>query len=112
NLLNTYSFPGNVRELRAILINAVSQHESKVMSMEVVSSIINRNVKENVVLEMKNDPYSNVFAGLDDLPPIREAEEQLILEALRRSEGIQSIAARMLGITRQTLSKKLRQYGQ
>ena len=38
---------------------------------------------------------------------VRQVERTLIEEALRRSEGNQSIAARLLGISRQALNKRL-----
>lgn len=41
------------------------------------------------------------------LPTLKEMEEILVTEALRRSKGNQGIAASMLGITRQALNKRL-----
>ncbi len=46
-------------------------------------------------------------SNIDDLPTIKEVERQLIDEVLERSGGNQSMAARMLGITRQTLKNKI-----
>jgi two-component system nitrogen regulation response regulator GlnG len=43
----------------------------------------------------------------DRLPTIREVTERLIAEALDRAKGNQAIAAGMLGITPQALSKRL-----
>lgn len=108
SLLGTYSFPGNVRELRAMIFNAVSQHKSKVMSLNVISDIINKNIKDTVSIEINNDEYLNYFDDFDNLPSIKDVEEQLIHEAVKRSKGNQSIASKMLGISRQTLNKKLK----
>lgn len=44
----------------------------------------------------------------DQLPTIKEATQQLVEEALKRSGGNQSIAAGMLGISQQALSKRLK----
>ena len=41
------------------------------------------------------------------LPTLKEAEFILIAEALRRSEGNQTIAAKLLGITRRALNNRL-----
>ena len=46
------------------------------------------------------------------LPTIKEAETLLIREAMKKAKGNQSIAARVLGITRQTLISKLRKMQQ
>ncbi len=107
-LLETYSFPGNVRELRSIIYDAVSQHKSKVMSLNFISEIINKNIKDSVSTEINNDACLNFFHDYDNLPSIKEAEVHLVQEALVRSKGNQSIAAKMLGISRQTLNKKLK----
>lgn len=107
-LLRTYSFPGNVRELRSMLYDAVSQHKSKVMSLNAISEIINKNIKVTVTADLHNEDCLNYFHDHDNLPSIKEVEDQLVQEALKRSEGNQSIAAKMLGISRQTLNKKIK----
>ncbi|MBI9053302.1 MAG: sigma-54-dependent Fis family transcriptional regulator [Bacteroidales bacterium] len=107
-LLGTYSFPGNVRELRSMIYDAVSQHKSKVMSLSAISEVINKNVKDIISNETNNEACLNYFHAYDNLPSIKEVEDQLIQEALHRSEGNQSIAAKILGISRQTLNKKIK----
>ena len=109
-MLGTYSFPGNVRELRSIIYDAVSQHKSKVMSLNFISEIISKNIKDSVSAEINNEACLNYFHDYDNLPSIKDTEEQLIQEALIRSKGNQSIAAKMLGISRQTLNKKLKKH--
>jgi DNA-binding protein Fis len=42
------------------------------------------------------------------LPTLKELEQNLVDEAMRRAGGNQSIAALSLGITRQALNKRLR----
>jgi DNA-binding NtrC family response regulator len=44
----------------------------------------------------------------DSLPSLREAEQALIDEALRRAQGNQSVAARTLGLSRRALNNRLR----
>ncbi len=41
------------------------------------------------------------------LPTLKQAEDALVEEALRRAGGNQSIAASMLGITRQAMNKRV-----
>ncbi|MCD6384667.1 helix-turn-helix domain-containing protein, partial [Candidatus Sumerlaeota bacterium] len=45
------------------------------------------------------------------LPTLKEATRLLIQEAMRRAQGNQSIAARLLGISQQALSKRLKRIG-
>jgi len=53
---------------------------------------------------------SIVFAG-PELPSIKQATDLLIREAMQRANGNQSIAAGMLGISQQALSKRLKKEG-
>ena len=46
------------------------------------------------------------------LPTLKQTEQLLISEAMKRASGNQAIAAQMLGITRQALNKRLKQDGQ
>jgi DNA-binding protein Fis len=51
---------------------------------------------------------AGVLSFPDPLPTLKQAEQLLIYEALRRAGGTQSVAAMMLGITRQALNKRLK----
>ncbi len=52
--------------------------------------------------------FTEVLPTLDQLPALKDAEQLLIEEALRRSDGNQGIAAQLLGMSRQALHKRLR----
>ncbi len=108
-LLATYSFPGNVRELKALVYNAVSVHRDRVLSMDTF-------LKTVVRPEAKLNPPAisaerNLFAGLEHLPTFGEAAELLVEEAMSRANGNQTIAARLLGISQPALSKRLKLRG-
>lgn len=107
-LLDMYHFPGNLRELRSMIFDAVGQHESKVLSLNTFKR--HMGLKQSDAVEVRNDSNLDqpLFANLEQLPTLREAEELLIREALDRSRGNQSVAAGMLGVTRQTLSNRAR----
>jgi DNA-binding NtrC family response regulator len=57
--------------------------------------------------ETANEPGGQVVFP-EQLPTLRQVEQLLVEEALRRAGGNQSIAATMLGITRQALNKRLK----
>jgi len=104
SVLGAYHFPGNIRELKAILFDAVTQHESGVMSLETF-----RRVLEND----ESAPASRAVAKGSvrfgpQLPTLKEVRSLLIDEAMERAGGNQSTAAHLLGITRQGLNKHLR----
>ncbi|MCB2182554.1 MAG: sigma-54 dependent transcriptional regulator [Desulfobulbaceae bacterium] len=109
DLLSTYHFPGNVRELEAMVIDAVSKHQSGTLSMQTF--------REQLVAatDQKSQPQTaqaanqqNIFSGLDVLPSLKENSYHLITEAMRRAKGNQTIAAQLLGISQPALSKRLK----
>jgi DNA-binding NtrC family response regulator len=105
-LLGTYSFPGNVRELKAMVFNAVSIHTERILSMESFLKIIGRSGESAVSPDTTFT--RSMLAGLTQLPTFGEAAEVLVDEALTRANGNQTIAARLLGITQSALSKRLK----
>jgi len=104
DLLATYSFPGNVRELRSMVYDSVSRQSSSTLSLADFKAGIQR---ENP--QEPGEPAPAMLAFSERLPTLDEAEEQLIEEALKRTNGNQSIAAGMLGISHQALNKRLHQ---
>ena len=110
-ILNNYSFPGNIRELEGIIFDAVSLHKSGVLSLESVRNKISdfNHVKNPVIANSEIANEKEEFISFPDrLPTIKETEESLIDEALKRANGNQTIAADLLGISRRALNNRLR----
>ena len=109
-LLATYAFPGNVRELKALVYNAVSVHRDRVLSMDTfLKTIIRSDSKQSPPAVSQAE--KNLYAGLERLPTFGEAAELLVEEAMTRANGNQTIAARLLGISQPALSKRLKLRG-
>ena len=109
-LLATYGFPGNIRELKALVYNAVSVHRDRVLSMDTFLKTIGRpDPRPNHTAH--SQPEQNLYAGLERLPTFGEAAELLVEEAMTRANGNQTIAARLLGISQPALSKRLKLRG-
>lgn len=108
-LLDTYDFPGNIRELESMVFDAVSSHKSGTLSLETFRVHISQKQAKSFE-SLKTDDFSekSLIAFSARLPTLKQAEQLLIDEALRRSNGNQSIAALSLGISRQALNKRLR----
>jgi DNA-binding NtrC family response regulator len=108
-LLSIYRFPGNVRELRALIFNAVAQHRNgPVLSMESFRAVI-RKEQSTAVIERLTEPgqESSCLGIPGRFPSLREANLFLVEEAMRRAKNNQGIAASLLGITRQSLNRRL-----
>ncbi|MBW1783922.1 MAG: sigma-54-dependent Fis family transcriptional regulator [Deltaproteobacteria bacterium] len=113
-LLSTYHFPGNIRELQSMVYDVVTKHRSGKLPMKVLTSYIDeRRLSETSDAKGIEPNQGFHFSPIEPIPTLKEAEKDLIAEALRRSEGNQSIAARLLGISRQALNRRLKaQHGQ
>jgi DNA-binding NtrC family response regulator len=106
-LLKTYSFPGNVRELEALVFDAVARHQGATLSLQSFKEATG--APQLPESQPQADGSDGALAALfpDPLPTLRETEEALVAEALRRADGNQGVAAGLLGISRQALNKRL-----
>ncbi len=107
-LLSTYHYPGNIRELRAIVHDAVSVHTKGVLSMSRFKEAIGSsdNITSEPLPGLEESHEKVIFR--ETLPTIKEVTEILVDEALARADNNQSIAARMLGISHQALNQRLK----
>lgn len=106
-LLSNYNFPGNIRELEGIIFDAVSIHSGGVMSLEPIKEkIFSKDSSKSFYTDSATEQVDKIiFSG--QLPTLDEAEELLINEALKRTDGNQTIAADLLGISRRALNNRL-----
>ncbi len=94
-----YRWPGNVRELRNVIDRALVVATGQTITRE---DLPQRILRDASLLEDENLPFRD---------RIRQIEIQLMSEALRRSRGNQSEAAKRLNMPRRTFVSKLREYG-
>ena len=106
NLLGAYSFPGNIRELRAMIYEAVSRHKSRVLSLEAFHNHINQVQAQQRPHDRSLESDDIKFPAI--LPSIKQTIDRLVGEAMKRAGGNQSVAAKMIGITPQALGKRLK----
>jgi len=112
-ILRNHSFPGNVRELQGLVYDAVAQSTGGKLNLDVIRNHCAID-PDSVDAESRTQEASLAdFRGSDwwkdlkRLPTLKQATNELIEEALRRSDGNQSLAASILGISRQALNRRL-----
>lgn len=107
-LLSVYDFPGNIRELEALVSDAVIRHSGGILSMDSFRNVIGdeRRTEPRLKPPIPDDePLKTLFGHF---PTIGEVENYMIDEAMKLANNNQGVAANMLGIGRQTLNKRLK----
>jgi DNA-binding NtrC family response regulator len=98
-LLMRYNWPGNVRQLRNIIEGLV------VMAMG--KEILLENLPEEILESAEKEHHILIRAGAS----MQEVEKQLIESTLISARGNKAKAARILGLGRKTLYRKIQEYG-
>ncbi|MCB0269054.1 MAG: sigma-54-dependent Fis family transcriptional regulator [Calditrichaeota bacterium] len=110
-LLRTYSFPGNIRELEGMIYDALSLHTGGILSLETFKVRVGlaespiRATPSSAQTHERSEYKGVVF--LDPLPSMKEIEDMLIEEALKRADGNQTLASQLIGMSRKALNNRL-----
>jgi PAS domain S-box-containing protein len=99
--LQQHPWPGNIRELRNLVAKlAMATEETQVTAAEVMVQLCGESTAST-------SPHAS---GAVPLGNLENMEEQMIIRALEQTGGHRAQAAEKLGISRRTLSRKLREY--
>ncbi len=127
-LFSKYHWPGNVRQLRNVILTSLVLGVGETLSLADVSWLFNelqplpeiggpgfaqratpdRQMTEDIKQKTETHPSSGELAGV----PLAQLERQAILETLKQTNGNQTRAAKVLGISDRTLRDKIRRYRQ
>jgi DNA-binding NtrC family response regulator len=118
-MLANYSWPGNIRQLRNVVITSLVLGAGETLSIADVSWLFDEIIPEAVQKEAEpaGQPEDletigrSAFGGLAGLA-LDQVERQAILDTLRQTAGNQTKAAKILGISDRTLREKVRKYRQ
>jgi two-component system response regulator HydG len=96
--LLSHAWPGNVRELRNLVARvAVESRQPEIHKSQITDA-------------MSGNPATQRQSASMPVGNLDSMEEQMIIRALERTGGHRSQAAEQLGISRRTLSRKLKEY--
>lgn len=107
-LLKNYSFPGNIRELEAMIFDTVYIHKAKILSLNKFKSHIEQERSRTKNLSEPEQDERVLVKFPQKLPTIKEATQLLVDETMKRADENMTIAAKILGISRQALGKRLK----
>jgi len=96
--LLSHSWPGNIRELRNLVARMAMESAGSEIDFPKLTAALTG--EPSALRQTASMPVSN----LDSM------EEQMIIKALERTGGQRTLAAEQLGISRRTLSRKLKEY--
>jgi DNA-binding NtrC family response regulator len=93
----SYDWPGNIRELENAIERAVALGSGPILQVGDLPS--------NLQYAASERP-----SDMDELVPLETLERRAIFRALQETSGDKLAAARLLGIGKTTLYRKLKQY--
>jgi len=105
DLMMNYEWPGNVRELENLMERVIALTPNEyIQPKEIPFSLVN--------ISKTNGLKESILSGqIPFLKAEEEFEREVILDALKRSNNVQSHAASILGISRRILKYKMDKLG-
>lgn len=107
-LLTEYDWPGNIRELENMMERLVVLKKQGILSSEDLPQKIGR---RSMAPELKEQFIRLSEDGIHLSREVEQYEKHLIMEALRKANGVTSRAAQLLHLNRTTLVEKLKRKG-
>ena len=106
-MLDNYDWPGNIRELENAIVRATALCD-QIVRPEDLPERVRRSFK--AIGKETNGMRTEAIEDDEMLLPLSEIERRHILRVLSRTGGNKQAAARILGIDRTTLQRKLERY--
>jgi DNA-binding NtrC family response regulator len=115
--LKQYAWPGNARELRNAIVSASAMASEDTIEVCDLPEEVQAAYREMdaIVTSSGIIALTEALRTSEMLPPpsaglLEQLEKRAILEVLQQSNGHQERAAKLLGISSKTLSRKLKLY--
>jgi two-component system response regulator HydG len=112
-VMSEYDWPGNVRELENAIERACALSSGPVLHMgDLPTQLQNFRLQQGPTVRVEEDePQRREIAGEGEIVSIAEMEKHAILGTIRQLKGDKLMAAKLLGIGKTTLYRKLKEYG-
>jgi two-component system response regulator HydG len=113
-VMTEYEWPGNVRELENAIERACALSSGPVLHMgDLPTQLQNFRLQQGPVIGSAEEeqPERRESMGEGEIVSIAEMEKHAILGTIRQLKGDKLMAAKLLGIGKTTLYRKLKEYG-
>lgn len=123
SVLRQYNWPGNVRELQNYIERAVVLAEGETLTTELLPAVVTGESRsdasafrgadpQSLIEEIVHNEISSSNGEATDLHSrvVDPVEKELIVQVLKSCNNVQINAAKRLGINRNTLHKKIKDY--
>jgi DNA-binding NtrC family response regulator len=111
DLLRRYPWPGNVRELRTVIEHGVVMCNAAQIGVEHLPDFMRQSPKSVAKSEGIATKENQIVLASGIELNLHVLEQRAINEALTQAAGNRTLAAEMLGISRRTLQRKLKETG-
>jgi DNA-binding NtrC family response regulator len=119
DFLVNYEWPGNVRELENLMERMITLSNQKVLTIKDLPSGLKDKARQSVMKEkvVEDEAGQSVMKGkvvegkVSFLRATEEFEKEVILDALKKTNNVQTQAAALLGISRRILKYKMDKLG-
>lgn len=121
--MQDYNWPGNVRELQNYIERAVVMSETDELTVDLLPDCLISGQPNSALITTGNDfdaltrevvtrglSESGAHSGMIHSVIVEQVEKELISQVLAACGGVQTKAATQLGINRNTLHKKIKDY--
>ena len=111
-LLTEFDWPGNVQELETAIYRACATCSGPVINPgDLPTPLQQFRLHARSLLASKGAEAVEASSAAPRIRPIAEMEKQAILDTIRQLNGDKLLAAKLLGIGKTTLYRKLKEYG-
>lgn len=111
-VLESYPWPGNIRELRNLLERTVLLEEGPILGKDKLRELGQGDVAHELPLRIQESLVNPLPApGIDLENMVQELEKALVLKAYHAAHGNQSKAARLLGLNRDKFRYRMKLFG-